>query len=51
MKKRRLRSPYLQDKKECNNLMPKLTNQAGIIARDLRISIIIATKKLLRSMK
>ncbi|EFX6078881.1 hypothetical protein EK442_01340 [Shigella boydii] len=30
---------------------PKLTNQPGIIARDLRISMIIATKKLLRSMK
>ncbi|MFG5895285.1 hypothetical protein AB7O11_19820, partial [Escherichia coli] len=30
---------------------PKLTNQPGIIARDLRISLIIATKKLLRSMK
>ncbi|EFB1785110.1 hypothetical protein FJC08_16880 [Escherichia coli] len=29
----------------------KLTNQPGIIARDLRISMIIATKKLLRSMK
>ncbi|EFB2913747.1 TPA: hypothetical protein HMV82_18595 [Escherichia coli] len=30
---------------------PKLTNQPGIIARDLRISMIIATKKLLCSMK
>lgn len=28
-----------------------IVNQAGIIARDLRISLIIATKKLLRSMK